>query len=338
MVKTKIIATLGPASSSETTLRKMMLEGMDVVRLNFSHGRFAEHLERLEAVRRINKKYRRGVKILVDLEGHRIRIGKFRSHAPLELKKGQRVFLSNKPLPGTIQFDYTGKLTDIKTGNSIFIDDGNIHLKAESATQEKIAARVITGGMLKERKGINIPEAKLEFAGLSDKDKEGIIWGLKNRVDYIAQSFVTKKEDVVEIRKFIKKFTKNGEGPKIIAKIENRDGIKNLDGILALSDGIMVARGDLGISIPVWEVPFVQKHIIKKCNAAGKPVITATQMLESMTGNPMPTRAEVSDVANAIIDGTDFVMLSGETAVGKYPVEAVKMMNQIIKHAEKENI
>ncbi len=335
MVRSKIIATVGPSSDSETILRKMTLAGLDVARLNFSHGSFKEHLKRLEIVRKINKKYGRSVKILADLEGHRIRIGKFRSNAPVELKKRQKIFLSNRPLLGTIHFDYAGKLSDIKTGNSIFIDDGNIHLKAKNIMKDKILAEVIVGGNLKERKGVNIPEADLKFTGLSDKDKECIIWGLENRADYIAQSFVTRKEDVVEIRRFIEKYNKRDGAPKIISKIENRDGIRNLDGILGVSDGIMIARGDLGISIPIWEVPFVQKQIIKKCKKAGKPAITATQMLESMTENLLPTRAEVSDVANAIIDGTDFVMLSAETAVGKYPVEAVKMMNQIIKFAER---
>ncbi len=339
MVKTKIIATVGPASSSETLIRKMVCAGLDVVRLNFSHGSFEEHFQRLEIARKINKKYRRSVKILADLEGHRIRIGKFRSHFQIELKKRQKIFLSNKQLPETIYFNYEGKISDIKIDNSIFIDDGNIHLKVKKIMKAQILAEVIVGGILKEKKGVNIPEADLKFAGLSDKDKECIIWALKNSVDYIAQSFVTQKEDVMEVSKFIDKYdlaAKQSRRPKIISKIENREGVKNLDEILGVSDGIMIARGDLGISIPVWEVPFVQKHIIKKCRIAHKPSITATQMLESMTESPMPTRAEVSDVANSIIDGTNFVMLSAETAVGKYPVESVKMMNQIIKFAENQ--
>lgn len=340
MPKTKIIATLGPSSSTPTIIRKMMLEGLDVVRLNFSHGTSEEHEHRLKVVRLLNEKYRRRIKILIDLEGHRIRVGKLPNKV-VELKKRQKIYLTNKPefSENSIYFDYKGKLSDIKTNNNIFIDDGNIHLMVKKSGDKKILAEVITGGPLKERKGINIPDAKLKFQELSQKDRQSIIWGIQRKVDLIAQSFVTSKSDVLSIKKIIESLGPfENYRPLLIAKIENRDGIKNLDEILEVSDGIMIARGDLGISIPVWEVPFIQKQIIKKCNCARKPVITATQMLESMTEAPFPTRAEVSDVANAILDGTNFVMLSGETAVGRYPVEAVKMMNQIIKFAEKQLI
>ncbi len=331
MVKTKIICTLGPASSSETVVRKMMFAGMDVARLNFSHGSIQELSRRLCLIRSLNAKYRRRIKLLGDLQGHRIRIGSFVQ--PITLKKHQIAWLIQKDIPGAdgiIPFDYKGSLRNIKNDQHIFIDDGNIDLEIIGHGKGKLKTKVMIGGELKGHKGVNIPEAKLEFGGLSVKDRQDILLCEKYGVDYIAQSFVRTKRDILQVRKLL------GESSQIrvIAKIEDREGIKNIDEIIRVSDGIMIARGDMGVSLPIYEIPVIQKIIIKKCNRAGKFVITATQMLESMTENLRPTRAEVTDVANAIIDGTDFVMLSAESAVGKYPAQTVTMMNNIIKFTE----
>jgi len=348
MVKTKIIATIGPASGSVTILRNMMLAGMDVVRLNFSHGSHADHQKRIELIRQLNKKYRRHIKLLQDLEGYRIRVGRFKDKNEFILRKKQRVLLTNRDIladKNIIPFDYEGPLSDIKTGSFIYIDDGNIALVVKARTKGYLKAEVVIPGILKENKGINIPDVALRFEGLTRKDRLDIQFGIENKVDYIAQSFVRDKNDITPIRNLVKQqLTPNhpiGLGDKhkltdcqLIAKIENRQGIKNIDEILDVSDGIMIARGDMGVSVPIYEIPMLQKMIIKKCNQRGKFVITATQMLESMTENLRPTRAEVTDVANAILDGSDFLMLSAETAVGRYPVETVHMMNEIIRFTE----
>jgi pyruvate kinase len=335
MPRTKIIATLGPASSSYTVLRKMTVAGLDVVRLNFSHGTHAEHLERLELVRRINEKYRRAVRIMQDLEGFRIRIGRFKGADTRELKDHSTVWLTNEPVadgPKSIPFDYHGDLSRIKPGQLVYIDDGNFALRVKEVHTGSLRAVVIEGGLLKERKGINMPGADLDFDGLTEKDKADIPFGIRHKVDYVALSFVRDAEDVREAAKLIKVALPKCQ---IIAKVESRQAIRNIDAIIDAADGIMIARGDMGVAIPIYEVPIVQKQIIRKCNAAGKPVITATQMLEHMTEHSRPTRAEVTDVANAILDGTDFVMLSAETAAGRFPCESVKMMNDIIKFTEK---
>ncbi|MBL7072648.1 MAG: pyruvate kinase [Candidatus Omnitrophica bacterium] len=332
MVKTKIICTLGPASSSETVLRKMMLAGMDVGRLNFSHGAPRELLNRIRLVRKLNSKYRRRVKLLGDLQGHRIRMGDL--IAPVLLKKKQMVRVTQQKVKGTrtiIPFDYQGPLGTIKNGHHIFIDDGNIALEVIGRVKDGLKAKVIVGGLLKKHKGVNIPEARLEFGAMSRKDVKDALFCVKNKVEYIAQSFVRTKQEVFELKEVLG----GSSRCKVIAKIENAEGIKNIDEIIKVSDGIMIARGDMGVSLPIYEIPIIQKMIIKKCNRAGKVVITATQMLESMTENLRPTRAEVTDVANAIIDGTDLVMLSEESAVGNHPVETVVMMNDIIKFTEK---
>jgi len=336
MVKTKIVCTLGPSSESATTLRKMMLAGMDVARLNFSHGNHKEHLGRINLIRKLNKKYRRRIKILQDLEGYRIRIGSFknRDKKPIVLKKRETVYLNSKNKKAdkeNIPFDYDGPLKDIKNGNFVYIDDGNIALKVKATTKNYIQAEVVTPGILKENKGVNIPGIKLKFKELTEKDKKDLHFGIKNKVDFIAQSFVRNKKDVLNVRKFS---GSKKTDPKVIAKIENREGIKNIDEILEVADGIMIARGDMGVSLPIYEVPIMQKMIIKKCIKRKKMVITATQMLESMTEHKRPTRAEVSDVANAILDGSGYLMLSGETAVGENPVLTVKMMNDVIKFTE----
>ncbi len=338
MVKTKIICTLGPASSSETIIRQMMLAGMDVARLNFSHGRHAEQFKRIEIIRALNKKYRRSIKILQDLEGFRIRIGCLKGHNPVTLIKKQILYLTQEIIQGDnkiVSFDYEGELSDIKKGSLIYIDDGNLCLKVLAIEKNRLKTEVIAGGLLKENKGINIPQAKLKFSGITVKDKLDLNFGIKHKVDYIAQSFVRNKKDILDIRSLIRDKLPNC---KIIAKIENREGIKNIDEIIDAADMIMIARGDMGISLPIYEIPIIQKEIIKKCNTKRKPVITATQMLEHMVEHIVPTRAEVTDIANAILDGTDFVMLSAETAVGNYPVEAVSMMNKIIKFTEQSQI
>jgi pyruvate kinase len=336
LVKRKIICTIGPASESEGVLRNMMLAGMDVARLNFSHGTHADHQRRIDLIKALNKRYRRRIRIMQDLEGYRIRIGSFRKRKAVELKKKQVLLLTNRrdaTGDGTvIPFDYVGSLQDIQIGSFIYIDDGTITLQVRGRTADSLRTEVIIPGILRERKGVNIPDSKFKFTGVTEKDRTDIQLGIKNRVDYIAQSFVRDEEDIIQIRNIIQDSL---PACKIIAKIENRQGIENIDKILEVADGIMIARGDMGVSLPIYKIPMIQKMIIRKCNEGKKPAITATQMLESMTEHIRPTRAEVTDVANAILDGSDFVMLSEETALGKYPVEAVRMMNQIIKFTER---
>ena len=335
MTKTKIICTLGPASDRESVLRQMMRTGMDVVRLNFSHGTHEEHLKKMGLVRDLNRKYRRKIRILGDLEGYRMRIGELKDRKPVVVQKRQTLWLTTEDMVGEgdrIPFDWAGSLKPITPGQQVYIDDGNIALVVEARSQKELKTRVVVGGPIKEHKGINIPGVKLDIRGLTRKDKEDLHFCMEHEVDYIAQSFVRDRQDILDLRSHLKS---HAHSCGVIAKIENREGIRNIDGIMAVCEGIMVARGDMGISIPVYEVPFVQKRIIRKCNKAGKFVITATQMLESMTEHPIPTRAEVSDVANAILDGTDYVMLSAESAAGLYPVQCVDMMNHIIRFTEK---
>ncbi len=335
MPRTKIIATLGPASNNYTMLRKMTSAGLDVVRLNFSHGTREQHLESVALIRRINQRYRRHIRIMQDLEGFRIRVGHFGGEKTRVLNNRSTVWMTNDMQaqgPKTISFDYVGDLRRIKRGQMIYLDDGNLALRAEEIRAGSIRATVLEGGVLKERKGINMPGANLAFRGMTEKDKEDIQFGIQHKVDYIALSFVRDADDVREAVEIVKPSLPRCQ---IVAKVESRQAIRNIDAIIDAADGIMIARGDMGVALPIYEVPIIQKKIIHKCNAAGKFVITATQMLEHMTESARPTRAEVADVANAIIDGTDFVMLSAETAVGKYPCESVHMMNEIIKFTEK---
>ncbi|MGA2774908.1 MAG: pyruvate kinase [Candidatus Omnitrophota bacterium] len=334
MTKTKIICTLGPASKKESILLKMMRAGMDVARLNFSHSSLKVHLHLVRLIRKLNKKYRLNTKILGDLEGYRIRVGRLKVGQAIKVKKGEVIWLTQENTLGKgslIPFDYKDSLNEIKKGQHIYIDDGNIALLVLERQRNRLKTRVVMPGLIKERKGINMPGVKIGFKDLTAKDKENIRFCIENKIDYIAQSFVRSKDDIVIIREYLKNYPHKCQ---IIAKIENREGIKNIDEIIKVCDGIMVARGDMGVSIPIYEVPIVQKEIIRKCNRAGKFVITATQMLESMTENRIPERAEVSDVANAILDGSDYVMLSAETAVGLYPIECVDMMEHIIKFTE----
>ncbi len=334
MAKTKIICTVGPASGNYSELRKMMIYGMDVVRLNFSHGSHEDHLKMINLIRKLNGKYKRSIKILGDLEGYRIRIGKLKE--PVVLKKNQTLWLTNKNILGcdeTVSFDYEGPFEKFKKGMDIFIDDGNICLTVCEIKRDKLKTRVLMPGVLKQNKGIVIPDLKNDFKGIKEKDKRDINFCIGNRLDFIAQSFVRNSGDIIKLRKYI---NERDYDCKLIAKIENREGIKNIDKIIKASDGILIARGDMGVSLPIWEVPMMQKFIIKKCKKENKIAITATQMLESMVENKRPTRAEVSDVANAIIDGSDYVMLSAETAAGKHPSLCVDMMNRIINFTEKK--
>ena len=332
MVKTKIIATLGPSSSNETTLRKMIMAGLDVVRLNFSHGNWNEHLKRVKIVRKLNKKYHRAIKIMQDLEGFRIRIGRLKS--PIALKKRQTLYLTQEEVVGQkqkIPFDYKGSFKSLPKGTLIYIDDGRIILRIKDKSKYIVKTEVVIGGILKERKGINIPGVKLDFSPMTSKDIKDIQFAIENRLDYIAQSFVRDAKDIISLSKLIKPHIPNC---KIFAKVESQEALRNIDEIIRESDGIIVARGDLGICVPIYKVPVIQKEIVKKCCRAHKPVVVATQMLDSMTTELIPTRAEVTDVANAIIDGTNFVLLSGETAVGKHPHCVVDMMKEIIKYTE----
>jgi len=332
MVKTKIIATLGPCADSETVLRKMFIAGMDVVRLNFSHGRPNEHLRRANLVKRLNRKLRRAIKIMQDLEGFRIRVGRLKK--PLLLKKRQMLYLTQEKAGGEkqrVHFDYKGSLRRFKKGDLVYIDDGKIILRVNEVAKKHIKTEVVIGGILKERKGINIPGIKLDFSLITPKDKDDVKFAIENKLDYVAQSFVRNAKDIVALRKIIKPQLPKC---KIFAKIESLEGIRNIDAIIRQADGIIIARGDLGICVPIYKVPVIQKELIKKCRLAKKPAVVATQMLDSMTTEIVPTRAEVSDVANAIFDGADYVLLSSETAVGKHPHKVVDMMNKIIKHAE----
>ncbi len=334
MPRTKIIATMGPASRNYTVLRKMFTAGLDVVRLNASHGSHGQHVESMELVRRINSKYRRHIRIMLDLAGFRIRVGRFQGTKTMSLKNRTVVWLANDSKAAgakTIPFDYQGDLGRIKPGQLIYLDDGNLILRVKSTSANRIKAIVVEGGVLKERKGINIPGVDLEFEGITARDRKDIEFAIEHKVDYVALSFVRDEIDVRQAADLVKPRLPNC---RLVAKIESRQAIGNIDSIIEAADGIMIARGDMGVAVPIQEVPIIQKQIIKKCNAAGKFVVTATQMLEHMTEHSRPTRAEVTDVANAIIDGTDFVMLSGETAVGRFPYQSVLMMNDIIKFTE----
>lgn len=333
--RTKIICTLGPASASETVLRGMMRAGMDVVRLNCSHADHAMIVESIATVRALNRKYRRRVQILLDLEGPRMRIGDLEGHRPIPLRKMQVLCLRVGTFKGrgnVVPLDYRGPLTDLRGAEHIFIDDGNISLKVEKVGRDGVRTRVIAGGLLREHKGVNVPGVHLSIPDVSARDSANIHLGVREGVDMIAQSFVRSAHAMGEVRR---ETAGRLPGCLLIAKIENEEGIRNLDAIVCASDGVMVARGDLGVSVPIWEVPIIQKQIIAKCRKAGRFSITATQMLESMTENLRPTRAEVSDIANAILDGTDCVMLSAETAAGRHPVEAVRIMNEVIKFTER---
>lgn len=334
MKKTKIICTMGPNTDDYEVMKALALNNMDVARFNFSHGTYTEHKERLELLKRVRKETDRPIAALLDTKGPEIRTGLLKDHQKITLTEGQRYTMTTREVEGDNEIghiNYQGLNEDVSAGNRILIDDGLIELEVKEVKDTDIICTVINGGDLGERKGVNVPNVKIKLPALTDKDKEDILFGIKEGFDFIAASFVRTADAIREIRQIL---DENGSSIQIIAKIENAEGLENLDEIIEASDGIMVARGDLGVEIPAQKVPYIQKQIIHKCNEAGKVVITATQMLDSMIRNPRPTRAEVTDVANAVYDGTDVVMLSGETAMGKYPVEALKMMVQIVEDTE----
>ena len=334
MKKTKIICTMGPNTRDKNVMKALAENGMDVARFNFSHGDYAEHLERLELLREVRKELDIPVAALLDTKGPEIRTGVLKDGKKVTLKEGQTYTLTTRELVGDENIghiNYSGLNEDVAAGNRILIDDGLIELKVLEVKGEDIVCTVVNGGELGEKKGVNVPNVKIKLPALTEKDKEDIRFGIKHGFDFIAASFVRTADCIREIKEML---DAEGSGIKVIAKIENAEGIENLDDIIEAADGIMVARGDMGVEIPAQKVPHLQKEIIRKCNEACKTVITATQMLDSMIRNPRPTRAEVTDVANAIYDGTDAVMLSGETAMGKYPVEALKMMVSIAEETE----
>ena len=335
MRRTKIICTLGPASDNEDILKKMMLGGMNLARLNFSHGTHDEHKKRADLVKKIREELNLPIPLLLDTKGPEIRTGDFKDGQVL-LKEDNEFILVNKDIIGDetkCTITYKELYKDVARGSKILINDGLVELEVTEIKNKDIYCRVLNGGAVGNHKGINVPGAEIRLPALTKQDIDDIKFGIENDFDIIAASFVRKASDVVEIRKILEK--NGGKDILIISKIENREGIKNFNDILKVSDGIMVARGDLGVEIPVEEVPIVQKNIIEKCYQTGKPVITATQMLDSMIRNPRPTRAEASDVANAIFDGTSCVMLSGETAAGKYPLETIEVMARIAEKAER---
>jgi len=329
---TKIVCTIGPASESPETLKKMILAGMNVARLNFSHGSYEEHRRRIEAVRTAAGELNKNVAVLLDLKGPKIRVGDLAS--PLHLKAGDRVTLTIEQADGTasrIPVNYPRLPREVSPGGTILLADGLIALKVLAAAETDVHCQVLNDGVLTSRKGLNLPGVRTSIEAVTEKDVADIHFGVSLDVDYVAASFVRRADDILDVRRVLEEAKSDA---LIIAKIETWEAISNLDEIIQVSDGIMVARGDLGLEINAEEVPLVQKQIIRNCNKVGKPVITATQMLESMVHNPRPTRAEASDVANAILDGTDAVMLSAETAVGEYPVEAVATMARIASRVE----
>ena len=334
MRRTKIICTIGPSSQDEDMLRKIILAGMNVARFNFSHGDYEEHGLKLERTRKISRELNLPVAVLLDTRGPEIRLRDF-AEGKVELKAGQKFTLTTEEIMGTAEratITYKNLPQDVKPGDSILLDDGLIGLKVEEVQGDtEIVCTVMNDGPISNHKGVNVPGVKLNLPFIDEKDHADIVYACEKGFDFIAASFVRTADAVREIRAML---DEAGSSIQIIAKIENAEGIENLDDIIEASDGIMVARGDMGVEIPAEQVPHIQKTIIRKCNLACKPVITATQMLDSMIRNPRPTRAEVTDVANAVYDGTDAVMLSGETAMGKYPVEALKMMAQICETSE----
>ncbi len=333
--KTKIVCTLGPATDKDGVLRQLMINGMNVVRCNFSHGSHQEHLGRMEMVKKLRKELGLPVAILLDTKGPEIRVKQFKNEK-VELKQDQKFTLTTRDIMGDetcVAVTYDGLPGDVKKGDAILLDDGLIGLTVLSVSDTDVECEVTNGGAISNNKGVNVPGVKVKLPFVSEKDRSDIIFGIKHDIDYIAASFVRTAADIKELRKVLAE--NGGLETKIIAKIENREGVENIDEIIQVSNGIMVARGDMGVEIPFEELPAVQKSILHKCYIAGKPAITATQMLDSMIRNPRPTRAEITDIANAIYDNTSAIMLSGETSVGKYPIEAVKAMSKIAIETEK---
>ena len=334
MRKTKIVCTLGPATDDEAVLREIMLAGMDVARLNFSHQDHATHQTRIDMVKKLRKELNRPIPLLLDTKGPEIRLGLFQNKS-VELAAGQTFTLTTDEILGDehrVSISFKGLPEDVEPGRHILVDDGLIDLVVESKTITDIVCRVINGGKVSNNKGVNVPGVHVSLPFVSEKDESDLLFGIRNGLDLVAASFTRTAADILEIRSILE--NNGGKNIRIIAKIENADGVNNIDDILKVADGVMVARGDMGVEIPLEELPRIQKVLIKKGYNAGKLVITATQMLDSMIKNPRPTRAETSDVANAIYDGSSAIMLSGETAAGAYPVEAVRTMSRIAERTE----
>lgn len=335
MKKTKIICTMGPRTMDKIILKELIAGGMNVARFNFSHGSHGEHAERIALVRQVSEQLGIPVALMLDTKGPEIRTGLLRDGKKVCLEQGKEFTLYTEEREGDesgCSITYQQLVYDVRKGDTILIDDGLIGLEVQRVSADKIECIIKNGGELGERKGVNVPNVKIHLPGVTQKDKEDILFGIEQGVDYIAASFVRNSDCIMDIREILE--DNHGRDIGIIAKIENAEGVENIDEILDAADGIMVARGDLGVEIPADQVPHIQKKIIHKCNRKCKPVVTATQMLDSMIRNPRPTRAEAGDVANAIYDGSDAIMLSGETAMGKYPVEAVRMMAKIAETTE----
>ncbi|WP_368652324.1 pyruvate kinase [Ornithinibacillus sp. 4-3] len=336
MRKTKIVCTIGPASESIDTLIQLIESGMNVARLNFSHGDYEEHGNRIDNIRKAAKETGKSIAILLDTKGPEIRTGKFKE-GQAHIEQGSKVTISMDDVEGTanrFSITYNQLIHDVHVGSKILLDDGLIELQVTEINLEtnEIITEALNSGMIKDKKGVNVPNVSVNLPGMTEQDARDIKFGIEQGVDFVAPSFIRRQSDVMEIKMLLER--NEASHIKIIPKIENQEGVDNIESILDVSDGIMVARGDLGVEIPAADVPLVQKELIRKCNIHGKPVITATQMLDSMQRNPRPTRAEASDVANAIFDGTDAIMLSGETAAGDYPVESVQTMNDIALKTE----
>lgn len=335
MKKTKVVCTMGPNTNDRELLKKLIENGMDVARFNFSHGDHEEQKSRMDLLKELRQELNTNTAILLDTKGPEIRTGVLKGGKRIMLKAGEQFTLTTEEIEGDeskVSITYEGLVQNVDAGRVILIDDGLIELKVVGKSEKEIFCEVINGGELGERKGVNVPNVAVRLPAITEKDKDDIRFGVEQGIDFIAASFVRNAECVLEIKAYLKEL--GAPYVPIIAKVENAEGIKNIDEIIRAADGVMVARGDLGVEIPAEEVPYLQKMIIQKCNMNFKTVITATQMLDSMMRNPRPTRAEVTDVANAVYDGTDAVMLSGETAQGKYPLEALQMMVHIIQNTE----
>lgn len=337
MKRTKIVCTMGPSTDDPEILGKIIDSGMDVARFNFSHGTYPEQKKRMDLLKLVRREKKKPIAILLDTKGPEVRTGTLKGGKSVKLESGQTFTLTTRKVEGSSEMvsqTYKDLPQDLKAGDRVLIDDGLIEMKVVETTKTDVICRVENGGMLGERKGVNLPNVEIHLPNITDKDKADILFGIEQDIDFIAASFVRNADAVREIRDLLREH--DASDVHIIAKIENAEGIRNIDSIIRAADGVMVARGDMGVEIPSWEVPHVQRKIIDKCNAAYKPVIVATQMLDSMMRNPRPTRAEVTDVSNAIVQSTDAIMLSGETAAGKYPVEAVQMMAQIAEYTEEQ--
>ncbi len=335
MRKTKIIGTIGPASENKDVFREMCLAGLNVARLNFSHGTHEEHQKKIDMIKEVRDELDMPVAILLDTKGPEYRIGTFKG-GKITLSDGDDFTFTTRKLEGDssiVSVNYDRLPEELSVGDTILVNNGLVIFTVEAVEATDIRCKVVTGGVLSDRKSMSFPGKVLKHEYLSDQDKSDLLFGIQNEVDFVAASFVSCKQDILDIKKFLK--ANGGEGIDIIAKIENQSGVDNIEEICSVCEGVMVARGDLGVEVPFTELPAIQKYLITKCRLLGKRVITATEMLESMISNPRPTRAEISDVANAVYDGTSAIMLSGESAAGKYPVESIRIMGEIAEETER---